>query len=156
MLITNQISYLDSVLKEYGDVSYIFHYAAVNGLDNIQGFFSAGTEVIVDDFRVTIPIAPVPVTQPSNYATISIKGVQNQNLFDLSTRYFGSLLNVVNLAYENGLSINDSVTHKEILINNYNKKTNFVNYFESFNTVLTTNFTKKSRSFNISFNISFD
>lgn len=156
MKIINQISYLDSVLKEYGDVSYIFHYAQINGLDDILGVFSAGTEVIIDDYKIINPVEPKPAIQPSNYATITIEGVQNQNLFDLSTRYFGSLLNVVNLAYENGLSINDAVTKKQVLINNYNKKANFVNYFESYGSVLTTNSDIIKRSFNMSFNISFN
>ena len=156
MVIINKISYLDSVLKEYGDVSYIFHYAAINNLNNILGDFDSGTEVIVDDFKITNPIVPVQIVQPSNFATINITGVENQNLFDLNTRYFGSLLNVVNLAYVNGFSINDSVKGKNVLIQNYNKKANFVGYFESYNSVLTTNVAKINRSFNFSFNFSFN
>lgn len=157
-IIEQNISILDETLKLYGDISYITHFMELNpSFSAITDSISVNSVVIYDDYVIdNINDVLPPVVSASTIGQYI--GVENQNIFDIATRFYGSIDNIVDLMVENPIinTITQSMTGIPLNVLKTSKNTNVV-YYNNNRSLLTTNFISPTfgRSFNISWNISF-
>ncbi len=157
-IIQQNINILDETLKLYGDISYITHLMGLNpSFNNITDSLSVNSVVIYDDFVINEinDIIP-PIVPVSNY--FNYKGVENQNIFDIATRFYGSIDNIIDLMINNPSIDTITQSMKNISLNVLKTSNNInVVYYNTNNSLLTTDYINPfiGRAFNRSFNISF-
>lgn len=162
MKLRYSISVLDETLANYGDVSALFHFLELNPNYEILDVISANTEFNVDDFRIPVPISTLAGGIQSSNPNIEVIVMENQTLFDISTRYYGDVSKILQLMIDNQNidNINQKITGKTLLINNVNNSNANVIFFNNINSILTTGFDLSSqlqllRAFNKSFSLAF-
>jgi hypothetical protein len=161
--ISNKIGVLDETLKQYSDLSYLFHFMDLNNYDNILGILPANSNVITDDYNLKNSI-PVVTNFINSNPDVSVSVVENQTIFDLSVRFFGDISQVLNLILNNSNvdNINQNIVRKNLLMNKPNNFNKNVIYYNENGLIFTTGIYSYAahgttgRSFNISFNFSFD
>ena len=154
MLIINKISLLDFILRVYGSPIYAVHFIEINPqFSNILDIIPSNTEVKIDNFR--IPITNTP--QIIKNVELTTIGVNNQSMFDIMIRNYGTLNGIVSFLTDNPSisNIGDKVVGKSINITNKNTLNTNVLFYDKSNSILTTDI-NLTRSFNRSWNLSYN
>lgn len=155
--IISTTNYLDEVLNDYGDISYLFHFMKLNpSFENIQDSILPNSIISIDDFQITNPIQTNLIVENTN-PDVSLKIPENQTIFDLSLRYYGDISKCIDIIVENSNvdNLNQKINELNLIILEPNNGDVNVGYYNVNNLILTTGITTKGRAFNSSFNLSF-
>lgn len=152
---------LNTTLSQYRSLDYLFHFIGLNSsIGNVTDTIPVSSTVTVDDYVISVPLtSATPVVTVSTDVTVT--AYKNQTIFDLCTRYYGSLMNVVSFMNENKSiqNINYRIDGMELNITEPNINNKSVKYFNAHNSILITGLEAplvKKRAFNKSFNLSFN
>lgn len=167
-IIKNKTTVLDEVLKSYKDISYLIHFMGLNSsFNNILDEIQVNTPVVTDDFVISnLNVVQMPSIVSVGQSPINITAMHNESIFDVSARFYGNISQVVNLMLDNPpiSTVNTRLDGLSLIVKNSNSNNVFVKKYNLSNKRLTTNinFVKApnppstGKSFNWSFNISFD
>jgi len=159
MKLTYTTNTFDETLATYGDISALFHFLGLNsGFTNVLTSIPAAQDFTVDSFVLPAEVQTASTTSTSTSFPITV--MFKESLFDVATRYYGSVSSVISLMVDNSVigTINDDLIGKTLIINNSNIYDKNVQYYNKFNSKLTTGVfatTLSGRAFNISWNLSF-
>jgi len=157
MEIINSIPVLNQVSNSYSKLDYIFHFLSLNPTLDILDTIESGTNIIIDDYKIVEPIVTTIATT-SNSFDLFVKS--DQSLFDICTRYYGNLSNIVSLFTSIGIeTINTRIGSSTIKVNNPSLYNPIVQYYNANGSILATAIPYQptivgNKAFNISFNIS--
>ena len=148
---------LSEVSSLYGTLDYIFTFLALNPSYQVLDTIEAGTSINIDSTFVK-NIVPRVINVVPNPTTFNIQGIYTQDLFDLIIRHYGTLENIGKFLTDNNDLVKSITENTE---NNTYKiiqdlSQNDVLYFNSLNSVFATAIPKLARSFDKSFNFSFN
>ena len=155
-------SVLNECLNVYNSLEYLFHFLGLNPNYGVQDNIPASNTIIIDNYSEVNPLTYTTNSISTNTnANITI-GI-NQSIFDISTRYYGDLSQIINILAENpqiGNINNGNLAGININITP-NNNNNSVIFFNKNNKILATGLNPitqmipTNRSFNASFNFSF-
>lgn len=156
-------SVLNEVLTDYGQIDYIFHFLSLNPVfDNILETISVGETITVDDFIIPVTTNKSSISNvPVLYTNVTAR--ENQSIFDIVTRYYGTLDNTLKVLTDNSSvisSINQTIVGLNFNLFNTNSKNEAVKSFDKNNAYLATALRivttqKRGRAFNFSFSNAF-
>jgi hypothetical protein len=121
--ISNQIGVLNETLKQYNDISYLFHFIELNPVYNILDLIQKNSNIIIDDYNLTNPIL-IEIKDINSNPNILITATENQTLFDLSNNFYGNVSQVLNIILNNSNvdNINQNVVNLQLNMVAPNKK----------------------------------
>ncbi len=161
--INSTTTVLEQTLLEYSDLNYLFHFIGNNPqFNNIISDIPVNTYVITDDYKINISQSASATTINFN-PNINVTVLENQSIFDILTRFYGDISNVINLMVANPQidDINTNIIGYNLLVNTPNNLNNSVSYYNINNSVLATYQNKvipvltTGKSFNFSFSFAF-
>ena len=121
--ISNQIGVLNETLKQYNDISYLFHFIELNPVYNILDLIQKNSNIIIDDYNLTNPIL-IEIKDINSNPNILITATENKTLFDLSNDFYGNVSQVLNIILNNSNvdNINQNVVNLQLNMVAPNKK----------------------------------
>lgn len=158
MEIINSIPVLNQVSNSYGQLDYIFHFLSINPNYDILDTIESGSNINVDDFEIVEPTTTTTTATSSTNFNLFIRS--DQSIFDICTRYYGNLSNIVSFFTQIGIdTINTPIGGLTLQIQNPSLYNPIVQYYNANGTILATAIPYQetivgNKAFNISFNIS--
>jgi hypothetical protein len=160
MEIINSIPVLNQVSNSYSKLDYIFHFLGLNPQYDILDVIASGDLITVDKYVINEPVVVTTIATASSTFDLFVRS--DQNIFDICTRFYGNLSNIVTFFTQLGIeTINTPIGNSTITVKNPSLYNPIVQYYNANGSILSTEIPYQkiivgSKSFNISFNISWN